>query len=156
MLSFDPNDTLADMQAMAKKIGVAGRPGWLFGTASDQEIRQLANSVGFWFRKVEGSLQYDHPAMLVGVRRGRILRVLVGASVPPRDLRLVIRELQGEMVLSYALPDPRIPFRCVDYDPRTGRSHLDWGMLVLMAPSFLAVVTVLSLFALARPHNNAP
>lgn len=156
VLSFDPDDTLEDMQSVAKANGIAGRPGWLFGVASTQDVRQLADSIGFWFRKVEGTIQYDHPAMLVGVRRGRILRVLVGANVSPRDLRLVIQELQGEVVLSYALPDPRIPFRCFDYDPRTGRSRLDWGMLVLVAPSFLAVVTVLSLFTLARPHNNAP
>ncbi len=154
VLSFDPDDTLEDMQCMAKTVGVAGRPGWLFGTASAQDIRRLADSMGFWFRRVEGISQYDHPAMLAGVRNGRVLRILVGANVSPRDLRLVVREIEGDIVLSYALPDPKIPFRCLDYDPSTGRSRLDWGMLVLMAPSILTLLVVLVMFTAVHQRED--
>jgi protein SCO1/2 len=150
VLSFDPDDTTADMQAMAATLQLQQRPGWIFGVGPPEEIRQLARATAFWFRPVNGTGQYNHPAMLIGIRKGRLVRLLVGATVEPPLLRLVIRELQGEMVPSYPLPDPKVPFRCFGYDPATGSSRLDWGMLVLLSPSLLAMMTVIGVFTMVR------
>lgn len=150
VLSFDHEDTAEDMQAMATTLRLYNRPGWIFGVGSPEEIQQLARASGFWFRPVNGTGQYDHPAMLMGIRQGRLVRLLVGATVEPALLRLVARELQGEMVLSYPLPDPKVPFRCFGYDPATGRARLDWGALILLSPSLLTVMTVAGVFAMVR------
>jgi len=150
VLSFDPEDTAEDMQAMATTLQLHNRPGWIFGVGPPEEIQRLARASGFWFRSVNDTGQYDHPAMLMGIRQGRLVRLLVGATVEPALLRLVVHELQGEMVPSYPLPDPRVPFRCFGYDPATGRSRLDWGALVLLSPSLLTVMTVAGVFTMVR------
>ncbi len=157
VLSFAPEDTLADLRLMVEilELSAAERAHWHFGVGKPEEIQRLERTVRFWHRRIQGTNQYDHPAMLAGIREGRVVRLLVGATVVPVRLHEVIRELQGELVLSYPLPDPKVPFRCFQYDPKTGRWRLDWGMLVLLTPPLLTVVLVAGLFC-CKPVRRVP
>jgi hypothetical protein len=96
-------------------------------------VRRLADAAGFWYDWNGERGQFDHPAMLAGVRNGRLVRLLVGGQVSSGRLDEVIRELSGEFVASYPLPG-RVRFRCVQFDAATGRTTLDWGSALLLVP----------------------
>jgi len=149
VLSFDPQDTPADMAALAGHIGVSGNGDWIFGTSTATEIERIAQSTGFWFRWDTERGQFDHPAMLVGVRAGRIARLLVGGVVLPVRLKEVVDELRGEFVPAYPLPG-RALFRCFQYDPAVRRFKPDWGFLLLLLPGSTALFGTFWIFRSAR------
>ncbi len=150
VLSFDPRDRPEDMASVARELEVEDDADWLFGTGRPEDVRHLAASAGFWFRWDESSRQFDHPAMLVAVDRGRILRILVGGYVTPARLQEVVEELRGDFVPAYPLPG-RVLFRCFQYDPSSRRMRLDWGFLLLLLPALTAIGGSLYTFRAARP-----
>lgn len=154
VLSFDRRDTPADMAAMARHIGVSSNGDWIFGTSTAPEIERVAASTGFWFRWDAARGQFDHPAMLVGVREGRIARLLVGGDVLPVRLKEVVDELRGEFVPAYPLPG-RVVFRCFQYDPSSGRFEPDWGFLLLLLPGCTALFGTFWVFRSARRRTRA-
>ena len=149
VLSFDPRDTPADMAALAGHIGVSGNGDWIFGTSTAAEIERVAKATGFWFQWDTERGQFDHPAMLVGVRAGRIARLLVGGIVLPVRLKEVVDELRGEFVPAYPLPG-RALFRCFQYDPAVRRFKPDWGFLLLLLPGCTALFGTFWIFRSAR------
>lgn len=153
VLSFDPRDSLEDLRAAAAALGLEGRPGWIFATASPGEIASLAAAVGFWYRWDAASLQYDHPAVLVGIDRGRLVRLLVAPRVEASRLREVVAELQGRFIASYSYPLPgsHVVFRCFSYDP-SGAVHFSWGALLLVLPGTVALAAALLVFH--RPRGR--
>lgn len=152
VLSFDPHDTAADMDVMANDLDVKSDPNWIFAVASASDIRRLAAASGFWFQWDQSVQQYDHPSVVVAVDRGRVVRMLAGASVPDASLREVVQELRGKFVASYALSG-KVAFRCFEYDPNSGRYSLDWGLLLMLLPATFAMLAVFWAFFLipARP-----
>ena len=148
VLSFDPQDTPADMAAIARHLGIQN-DGWVFATSHPAEIRQVADAMGFWFRWDEDRHQFDHPAMLVGVRNGRIVRLLVGGTVSPVRLKEVLDEVRGGFVRAYPLPG-KVMFRCFQYDPATQRYRPDWGFLLLFLPGSVALFGTFWVFRAVR------
>lgn len=147
VLSFDPQDSLADMQGMATDLGLTSNPDWTFGVASPADIRRLAASTGFWFQRDPSSRQFDHPSVVVAIDRGRFVRMLAGASVPSASLREVVQELRGKFVGSYALAG-KVAFRCFEYDPNSGRYSLDWGVALMLLPGTSAILATAWVFLL--------
>jgi len=133
VLSFDPRDSIADMAELARHLGVDHDDTWTFAVAAPDDVRRLAAAAGFWYDWDAGRQQFDHPALLAAVRDGRVIRLLVGGAVTSGRLDELMREARGEFVPSYPLPG-RTRFRCVQYDPRTGRAALDWGFSLLLLP----------------------
>ncbi len=153
VVSFDPRDTAADMAEWADRLGLRGRADWTFAVADGPGVRSLASAVGFWSSWDERRRQFDHPALVLAIVRGRVVRFLVGGAVAPLRLQEVVREISGELVGQYPLPG-RVLVRCFQYDPARG-VVIDWGFLVLMAPAGLTAATTLGLFALARGRRPA-
>ena len=149
VLSFDPRDTPDDMAAMARHLGLEDRRDWTFGVAAAADVERLARAVGFWSRWDESRGQFDHPAMLVAVDRGRVVRLGIGGTVEPVRFQEIVRELRGEFVAAYPLPG-RVLFRCFEYDPRTGRWALGWGFLLLALPAAVTLLGTAAAFAAAR------
>jgi protein SCO1/2 len=155
VLSFDPEDTVETMAAMARNVGLADRPDWIFGVTAPTSIQRLTQAIGYWLRWDPTARQYDHPAVLIGVDRGRVVRFLVGATVEPARLYEVIRELRGEMVGTYPLPRKDVLFRCLRYRPGRGVA-LDWGFILLPAPGFAAFGITAFLFWSVRRRRACP
>jgi protein SCO1/2 len=155
VLSFDQADTAADVEAMGEDAGIRSNTGWVFGIAPPSDIRRLAAATGFWFRWDQRAEQYDHPSMVVAIDRGRVLRMLVGASVSGTQLSEIVQEFEGKFVPAYALPG-QLAFRCFEYDPTSGRYSLDWGLLLLVLPGGFAVAATTSVFysASSRVHRR--
>ncbi len=154
VVSFDPRDTPERMQRTGERLGVAGRPGWTLGTASPEDVDKLARALGFWFEWDEARQQFDHPALLVGIRDGRVARLLVGGSITAARLDEVVREARGQFIAGYPLPGD-VLFRCFDYDPGSGAPRLAWGAMVLLVPALGAAATTLALFRSTRPLRSA-
>ena len=147
VLSFDPNDTAVDMGSLADSLGVSRDPGWIFGVAPAPDVRRLATASGFWFEWDPSVQQYDHLSLVVAVDRGRVIRMVAGANVPNASLREVVQELRGKFVASYALTG-KVAFRCFEYDPKSGRYSLDWGLMLMLLPAAFAMLVVFWAFFL--------
>ena len=154
VLSFDPRDTPADMSALARGHGLDRGDNWTFAVADPDDIRRLADAIGFWWQWDEGRQQFDHPALLAGVRDGRLVRLYVGGTIASGRLDELVREISGEFVRSYPLPG-RVAFRCVQWDPATGRLTLDWGFGLLLVPVAVTSAGTLLMFTVgARRRKN--
>jgi cytochrome c oxidase subunit 1 len=149
VVSFDPEDTVRDLARFLRELDVAGNPAWRFCTASSDGIGRLTRSIGFRFRRDEATGQFDHPAVLVGIDRGRVARLLPGSPVDPRRLGEVIGELRREFIPFYPLPR-KLLVRCLSYDVRTDRFSFDWGALLLFVPGASAVLGTLGIFVLGK------
>jgi protein SCO1 len=146
VLSFDPRDTSADMSTLAHHHALDENDDWTFAVGDPKDVRSLADATGFWWTWDEGRQQFDHSAMLAGLRDGRLVRLLVGGSMTSARLDELVREVSGEFVRSYPLPG-RVPFRCVRYDAATGRTTLDWGFALLLIPIVATTIGTLVMFA---------
>jgi len=145
-LSFDPRDTSTDMFTLARHHALDDNDDWTFAVGDPSDVRRLADATGFWWAWDETRQQFDHPAMLAGIRDGRLVRLLVGGSITSARLDELVREVSGEFVRSYPLPG-RVSFRCVRYDPATGRTTLDWGFALLLIPIAATGIGTLVMFA---------
>ena len=145
-LSFDPRDTSTDMSTLARHHALDDNDDWTFAVGDPSDVRRLADATGFWWAWDETRQQFDHPAMLAGIRDGRLVRLLVGGSITSARLDELVREVSGEFVRSYPLPG-RVSFRCVRYDPATGRTTLDWGFALLLIPIAATGIGTLVMFA---------
>jgi protein SCO1/2 len=153
VLSFDPRDTISDMRELAAHVGASNDPNWTFAIAAPEDVKKLAEATGFWYEWDESRQQFDHPAMLAGLRDGRLARLLVGGSVTPVRLDELVREVSGEFVASYPLPG-RVRFRCVQFDAATGTVTLDWGFALLLIPVAATTVTTLMMFGASKRRRT--
>jgi protein SCO1 len=154
VLSFDPKDSLTDLEGMSDDLGVRTNAAWVFGTAAPSDVRQLAEATGYWFRWDPRLQQYDHPSVIVAIDRGRVVRLLAGATVHGTQFSEVVQELRGKFVPAYALPG-KVAFRCFEYDPRSGRYALDWGLLLIILPGAFAMAATASIFYVAPTRGWA-
>jgi protein SCO1/2 len=156
VLSFDPRDSSADMAMLAHHLDAERDANWTFAVAEPDDVRRLAAATGFWFDWDDELQQYDHPAMLAGIRDGRLVRLLVGGVVTSGRLDELVREVSGAFVPSYPLPG-RVRFRCVQYVAATGRVALDWGFALLLVPVGVTALTTAVMFvAGARIRQMTP
>jgi protein SCO1/2 len=146
VLSFDPRDTQADMSALGAHLALQESDDWTLAVGDPDEVRRLSEAIGFWWDWDDNRQQFDHPAMLAGIRDGRLVRLLVGGAVNSARLDELVREVSGEFVQSYPLPG-RVLFRCVQFDAATGRVTLDWGFGLLLVPVVVTGVGTFVLFA---------
>lgn len=133
-----PGLAAAKKQAYVERYG---RPhtadGWHFLTGREENIRALANAVGFRYEYDEETKQYAHGA---GVElltpKGVIARYFYGIEYAPRDLRLGIIEASEEKIGS---PIDDVLLLCLHYDPATGT----YGATVITLVRIGAVLTML-------------
>jgi len=145
VLSFDPQDTIKDMEDMVDELGIESNRDWIFAVASPSDVKRLATATGFWFQWDQSSGQFDHPSLVVAIDRGQLVRMLAGATVPSASLREIVQELRGKFVASYALAG-KVAFRCFEYDPNSGRYSLDWGLALMLLPGASAILVTTWVF----------
>lgn len=157
-VSIDPDDEPARVGELAKTLEIDAPDAWFMGVGSAEEVDAVARAVGFWYRPIPGTDQFDHPSLVAAVRDGRIVRVLLGNTVSVPRFRELVMELKGVYVPVYTNPDANTLFRCFEVDETTGRFRLGWGLLVLLVPAMAAVGLALLLFSRsrARPHPIEP
>ena len=95
---------------------------WLFLTTAQDQIKRLAQAVGFQYRWDAPTGQFEHPAVaMVLTADGRLSRYLYGVQFPARDLKLAIVEAgEGRVGTSF----DRVLLKCFKYDPASRKYGL--------------------------------
>lgn len=114
---------------------------WTFLVGGADEIKQVADAVGFQYTYVEQIDEYAHGAgVTVLTSEGVVSRILFGASFEPKDLRLALVEA-GEGKVGSAVD--QFLLRCFHYDPTRGK----YGFAILSVLRLGGTLTVLVLGA---------
>jgi len=122
-VSIDPKDTPAQSYERRRKhlqsMGLPETAPWHFLTGTEENIRQIADTVGFKYAYDTGTQQYVHPAVLMVLTpEGAISRYLYGTSFPAKDMKLALLEAAGGRV---GTSFDRIVLTCFKYDTATRR-----------------------------------
>jgi protein SCO1/2 len=146
-VSIDPTErpVLAEAK-QALYTGLYGRAnaaqGWHFLTGDQQQIRQLANAVGFRYAYDPGSKQFAHAsAIMLLTPEGKISRYFYGIQFSSRDLRLGLVEASEGKI---GTPVDQMLLFCYHYDPSTGK----YGLLISRLIQAAGAVTVLAIGSL--------
>ncbi|MGA3299737.1 MAG: SCO family protein, partial [Candidatus Acidiferrales bacterium] len=103
-VSIDPSDkpVLAAVKQQMY-VGMYGRPngaqGWHFLTGDEDQIKKLANAVGFRYAYDPDSKQFAHAsAIMVLTPDGKLSKYFYGIQYSPRDLRLGLVEASARKI----------------------------------------------------------
>ncbi len=154
VLSFDTSDTPEDMAVFRKGFNLSEKSDWIFGIFAEKEkIKKFTNEIGFWYNWIDSIGQYDHPGMVVGIRDGKVVRILVGGNITVVKLREVIDEIKGNFIPFYAL-QKNVAFRCLNYDPETGKVKIGVGTLIMFIPVFFTFFITFTIFIISGKNKN--
>jgi protein SCO1/2 len=157
-VSIDPTDDA--LTAEAKRdlyTGMYGRPGaaqgWHFLTGENNQIKALADAIGYHYAYDSQSKQFAHAAMLaVLTGDGKISRYFYGVNYPSRDLRLGIEDASGGKIGS---PVDQVLLFCYHYDPQTGK----YGLVISRVIQLGGALTLLGvgglIFFLSRSASDS-
>jgi len=145
-VSIDPSDkpVLAAVKQQMY-VGMYGRPngaqGWHFLTGDEEQIKKLANAVGFRYAYDPDSKQFAHAsAIMVLTPDGKLSKYFYGIQYSPRDLRLGLVEASARKI---GTPVDAILLFCYHYDPHTGK----YGLLISRLIQIGGLLTVLGIGA---------
>ena len=127
-VSFNPDETSNDATA-AKKTYIArinehldpktDGSGWHFLTGAQPQIKQLADAVGFHYRRDPQTRQFIHAtAIMLVTPAGKIAQYYYGVEYSPKDIRLGLIEASRGNIGNVV---DEVLLYCYHYDPKTGR-----------------------------------
>jgi protein SCO1/2 len=160
-VSIDPTET-PTLARLKKENYLAdyGRPGaaagWHFLTGREENIKKLADAVGFGYRYVEERGQYAHPAAIFVITSdGRMAKYLYGVLYQPKTLRLALAEA-GEGKIGTTTD--RLLLYCFHYDAQEGRYVLAASNIMRFGGAVTALVVGLWLAVAWRrgSHKKPP
>lgn len=149
--SFDSTDTPETLAWLNRAYGDRK---WIIGVLDSPGREQLLTALNFTYVPVAGGSQFDHPSVVYVIGQGKIVRILTGYAVEPQALQVALRQAQGEFIPAFPVPDPRVPFRCIEYDPRTQSVWLSWGIGVLFLPVIVGIMLSTMIFLHANRFNH--
>lgn len=155
-LSINPNETMERGAAVKQHyIDSFKREGadqaWHFLRGTKEDVRAVANAVGFSFVEVEGTdpIEYSHPATLIVLTpQGRVSLYLTAINDDPQTVRLALVDASGGAIGNLA---DLFFTNCFRYDPSTGKytpiairiMSIGGGVFVLGFASLLITFRVL-------------
>ena len=127
-VSFNPDETPKDA-AEKKQVYIArmnehlehktNGEGWHFLTGQQSEIKQLADAVGFHYRRDPRTGQFIHAAgIMIVTPAGKIAQYYYGVEFSPKDIRLGLIEASRDKIGTLV---DQVTLYCYHYDPKTGR-----------------------------------
>jgi protein SCO1/2 len=123
-VSFDPKEkpelARSKKATYSEKLGIAS--GWHFLTGDAQNIRALADAVGFRYQWDDRTKQWGHASgIMVLTPEARVSRYLFGIEYQKRDLRLALVDASQHKIGTAA---DRLLLLCYHYDPSQGKYTL--------------------------------
>lgn len=145
-LSIDPRETPEDAAKMKtvymhryQRHTSTTAQGWHFLTGKEDQIEQLAKTVGFRYVYDKRIDQYAHASGIeVATPDGRLSQYYYGIEYSPKDLRLGLIEASQNHIGSVV---DQLVLYCYHYDPETGH----YGATVMRIVRLGGIVTVLLL-----------
>ena len=114
--------------------------GWHFLTGEEEDIKRLADGVGFGYRYDEASGEYAHTASIIFLTpEGRISLYMNDVLFKPRDLRLALVESSEGRIGSPL--DTLLLFNCFQWDPERN-SYIADAWKIMRLGGVLTVVLV--------------
>jgi protein SCO1/2 len=156
-VSIDPLDT--PILAKLKKenyLTEYGRPGaaggWHFLTGREENIKKLADAIGFNYRYIKERGQYAHAAgIFLAAPDGRMARYLYGVQYPSKTLRLALAEA-GKGSIGTTVD--QVLLFCFHYDAQEGRYTLVASNLMRLGGAATALVVGVWLFTSWRRGSH--
>jgi protein SCO1 len=157
-VSIDPTES-PELAASKKEKYLEGIPhaegakGWHFLTGQEEQIRMLADVVGFRYVYDEQTKQYAHAAgIIVLTPEGRVARYLYGVDYLIKDTRLALVEASNNTI---GTAIDQVLLLCYHYDPATGK----YGLVVMNLLKLTGALTLLLLggsvaIMLRREHQK--
>lgn len=142
IVSIDPDETPeiaeAKRRASMMEYGRSTSPeGWNFLVGAEENIKQLADTVGFKYAYDPKIDEYVHPSgIMIVTPQGRVARYLYGIEYPATDLRLGLVEASQNKIGS---PVDQLLLTCYHYDPVSG----EYTLAIMNIIRIVGVSTVL-------------
>jgi protein SCO1 len=136
-----PEQAISRKKAIVQNSSYGLENRWKFLTGTEDQIRLLAESVGFQYRYEPEIKEYAHAAgIIVLTPSGKISRYFYGSDYPSRDLRLSLVEASQNKIGSAT---DRLLLLCYKYDPTTGQ----YGLSIMRVIRLGGIMTVVTLGA---------
>lgn len=143
-LSFDPSE--GPELAMEKKktfVKEFNQPGaedhWHWLTGSEENIKKVADAVGFRYAWDEKQEEYAHAsAIFLLTPDGKVSRYFFGIEYSPKDMRLGLAEASSGKIGG---PVEKVLLWCFHYDPTLGK----YSMMVMRLVQVGGILTLLGL-----------
>jgi protein SCO1/2 len=154
-VSFNPDDT-PEIASEKKKIYIdrmnerlenrTDGAGWHFLTGQQAEIKELADAVGFHYKRDARTGQFIHSAaIMIATPPGKLAQYYYGVEFSPKDLRLGLIEASRNKIGNLV---DQVTLYCFHYDPKSGRygavvtniMRLGGAATVLLLGGFLIVM----------------
>ena len=127
-VSFNPDDT-PEAATAKKKIYIdrmnerletkTDGAGWHFLTGQPAEIKQLADAMGFHYKRDAETGQFIHSAaIMIATPQGKLAQYYYGVEYSPKDLRLGLIEASRNKIGNLV---DQVTLYCFHYDPKSGR-----------------------------------
>lgn len=155
-VSMDPNETpeLASKKREAYVMDyVKNNPkrsgdGWHFLTGKEEEIKELADSVGFKYRWNAPIKQWIHPSVAYIITPdGKISRYLHGIEFGERDLKLSLIDASNGKIGSFM---DKFALFCFQFDPNKNKYTLYAYNLMRLGGAITVVIVAVFLFMFWR------
>lgn len=144
-VGLDPDETDERAQAFRDRVleqyrggeAATARAGWHFLRGSAEQVRALADVVGYGYKYDAARDEYAHTAAMVLLSpQGQVSRYLYGISFQPRILRLSLAETAaGEFVGTR----DRILLSCYVFDPTSNSYTMKTWLIVRIVLSVVAL-----------------
>ncbi len=157
-ISFDPTETTEQAARQKdKELQNLDKPGaeagWHFLTGTDENIKTLADAIGFRYQWNEDAEQYAHPAAVTFTSPdGLITRYLVGVGFDPTEVRAALAESSDGTTGTFV--DTFIMF-CFQYDPSTHSYSADVSNIMKAGALLTLLALGLGVSVLSRRHRSA-
>jgi len=131
--------------------------GWMFHVGKEENIRKLADAVGFQYKYVEANQQYAHPAVyFILSPAGKITRYLYGINQKKKDVRLALVEASEGKIGNVM---DKVLLYCCQFDPEAGTYTTEANRVMNLAAATTALLmgSVLGVFwwRERRKHNQS-
>jgi protein SCO1/2 len=144
VVSFDPRDGVKAASDKRKTyISAYGRDpgvrGWDFLVGSQEQVKQLADTLGFPYRWDPVGKQFAHSAgAFLLTPKGKLSQTLYGIEFPTRDLRFALVEAgEGKLGSTW----DKVLLRCFHWDPNA-KGYKFAAMMAMKVGGLLMVVVM--------------
>lgn len=140
-----------------KYLEAYGRPetvdGWHFLVGEQDQIKQLADAVGYGFKYDAGTDEFAHGSgIVVATQNGVVSRMLPGIVYEPRDLRLSLVEASRRQIGTII---DKLSLICFRYDHVSGEYSFFIMNLLRIASAVTLVALGSLMFVLLRREKRA-
>lgn len=139
-----PQDTPEAMRAFARRNGV-DLPGWTFGAAALDSVRELAAAFGFTYAGSPKGFDHILQTSIVDAE-GRIYRQVYGDALEAPMFIGPLRELiagDPRPVAGLGALYEKVKLLCTVYDPSSGKYKVNYGIVIEILAGLSVVLAVL-------------